>query len=108
VLRPPYGAYGGRIGRIAKQLGYDHVVLWNVDSGDWKRKAKPDRIVQAATGAPPGSIVLMHCAHDATAKALPRIVRHYQNRGIEVAGLSTVLEDAEDQGAEVAPKRYGG
>ena len=107
VLRPPYGAYEDRIGRIARQLGYDHVVFWNVDSGDWKREAKPKRIVQAATGAPPGSIVLMHCAHQATAKALPRIVRHYQERGIEVAGLGTVLEGAEDQGAEVAPKRYG-
>jgi peptidoglycan-N-acetylmuramic acid deacetylase len=108
VLRPPYGAYEDRIGRIAGQLGYHHIVLWNVDSGDWKPKATPKRILQAATGAPPGSIVLMHCAGYATARALPRIVRHYQRRGIEVAGLSTVLDGAKGQGAEVAPKRYGG
>ena len=96
ALRPPFGAYGRRVGRLAQQLGYHHVVLWNVDSGDWKRKATPKRIVKAATDAPPGSIILMHCARDATAKALPRIVRHYQQRGIEVAGLSKVVAGAVD------------
>ena len=29
ALRPPYGAYGERVGRIAKSLGYDHIVMWN-------------------------------------------------------------------------------
>jgi peptidoglycan/xylan/chitin deacetylase (PgdA/CDA1 family) len=91
ALRPPYGARSPRIRRIAGQLGYAHIVLWNVDTGDWRPSASPSRIVQAAIGAPPGSIILMHCAHDATAKALPRIVSHYQARDIDVAGLSAVL-----------------
>lgn len=94
MLRPPYGAHGDRVGRIAKQLGYDHIVMWNVDSGDWKPGTKPRAIVRRAIGAPPGSIVLMHCGPAATAKALPRIVRHYQRRGLQVAGLSTVIEGA--------------
>ena len=106
ALRPPYGAYGERVGRIARSLGYDHIVMWNVDTGDWNPKAKPKRIVRAATGAAPGSIILMHCARDATAKALPRIVRHYQRRGIEVGGLSTVLEGAE--ASEATSEPYGG
>lgn len=91
VLRPPLGASGKRVARIAKQLGYEHVVLWSVDTGDWKRNAGAKRIVRAATGRAPGSIILLHCARDATAKALPGILRHYQRRGIEVAGLSTVV-----------------
>lgn len=107
VLRPPYGAYGERIGRIAKQLGYEQVVLWNVDTGDWRPKAKPRRIVQRATGAAPGSIILMHCARDATAKALPRIVRHYQRRGIAVAGLSEVLKGARGTKERRATESYG-
>ena len=91
LLRPPYGAHGERIGRIAGKLGYEHLVMWNVDAQDWRPNAKARRIVRRATGASPGSIVLMHCARNATARALPAIIRHYQRRGIEVAGLSTVL-----------------
>lgn len=82
------------MGRIAKALGYDQVVLWSVDAGDWKPGAKRKRVIRAATGRAPGSIILMHCAHDASARALPKIVRHYQRRGIEVAGLSQVLVGA--------------
>ena len=37
VLRPTYGAYGERVRRIATQLGYDRMVIWNVDTHDWKR-----------------------------------------------------------------------
>ena len=48
----------------------------------------------------------MHCARDATAEALPRIVRHYQRRGIEVAGLSKVLKGAKASNDET--ERYGG
>lgn len=108
VLRPPYGAYGERVGRIAKQLGYDHVVMWNVDTGDWKPNAKPKRIVRTATGAAPGSIILMHCGSSATAKALPRIVRHYQRRGIELTGLSEVLKGARGEQGKVKSEPYGG
>jgi peptidoglycan/xylan/chitin deacetylase (PgdA/CDA1 family) len=92
VLRPPYGSHGDRIGRIAAQLGYERIVLWNVDTNDWKPSMRPDAIVRRATGAPPGSIILMHCSRNATARALPRIVRHYQRRGIELAGLKQVLD----------------
>jgi peptidoglycan/xylan/chitin deacetylase (PgdA/CDA1 family) len=108
ALRPPYGAYGERIGRIAKDLGYEHIVMWNVDTGDWRPNAKAKRIVRRATGARAGSIILMHCARDATARALPAIIRHYQRRGIEVAGLSVVLEGARGIKQEADSGRYGG
>jgi peptidoglycan/xylan/chitin deacetylase (PgdA/CDA1 family) len=107
VLRPPYGAYGQRIGRIAWQLGYEQVVMWNVDTGDWQATARAKRIIRRATDAPPGSIILMHCAHDATARALPAIIRHYQRRGIEVAGLSTVLKGARGIRPGDVPEGYG-
>lgn len=106
VLRPPYGAYGERVGRIAAQLGYEHIAMWNVDTGDWRPNAKAKRIVRRAVDAPPGSIILMHCARDATARALPAIIRHYQQRGIELAGLSTVLQGALGVREEDLPERY--
>jgi peptidoglycan/xylan/chitin deacetylase (PgdA/CDA1 family) len=107
VLRPPYGAYGERVGRIAKQLGYDHIVMWSVDTGDWKPNAKAKQVVRRAIDAPPGSIILMHCGPRATAKAMPRIVRHYQRRGIEVAGLSDVIKGAKGTRADPETEFYG-
>lgn len=107
VFRPPYGAHSERTDRIAGQLGYEYVALWNVDSEDWRREATPASIVRRAVGAAPGSIILMHCARSATVKALPHVIRHYQRRGIELAGLSTVLEGAvTTRGGDARAQRY--
>ncbi len=91
ILRPPYGAYGERIQAIAAQLGYDRVLLWSVDTYDWKPSTSAREIVRRATRAPPGSIILMHCSRDATARALPAIIRHYRSRGITLASVDEVL-----------------
>jgi peptidoglycan/xylan/chitin deacetylase (PgdA/CDA1 family) len=72
------------------------VALWNVDTQDWRSGAKVKGIVRRATGAPAGSIILMHCARDASAKALPFIIRHYQRRGLEPVGLSELLPPANE------------
>jgi peptidoglycan/xylan/chitin deacetylase (PgdA/CDA1 family) len=91
VLRPPYGAYDGRVRRIAGQLGYRQIVLWSVDTMDWKSSATVESVVARATGARPGAIILMHCDRAVTAAALPAIIRHYRARGIELLGLRRVL-----------------
>jgi peptidoglycan/xylan/chitin deacetylase (PgdA/CDA1 family) len=91
MLRPPYGAYDSRTLRIAGQLGYGRVVLWSVDTYDWRSSTSASDIVRRATGASPGSVILMHCNRSATADALPAIIRHYKRRGIQVAGLRKVL-----------------
>lgn len=103
VLRPPYGAQDARIRRIAGELGYTHTVLWSVDSRDWQRSATVPSIIDRATGAPPGSIILMHCGPKETPRALPRIIEHYQARGITLAGLDVVLGLATQTPAGPAP-----
>jgi len=108
VLRPPYGAHGERVGRIATELGYDHVVFWTVDTRDWKSRTSVRAIVRRATRAGPGSIILMHCSRNATAKALPAIIRHYRARGIELAGLDEVLKGAKPARRESDDEGYGG
>lgn len=107
VFRPPYGAHSERIGRIAGQLGYERIVLWNVDTEDWKPKAKVKRIVRRATGAAPGSIILMHCGPGATVKAVPEIIHHYKQRGIKLVGLSEVLRGARGSEWASGSSRYG-
>lgn len=92
VLRPPYGAHDRRVRAIAGQLGYTHTVLWSVDTFDWRPSATVSSVVARAIGAPAGSIILMHCGPAVTPRALPAIIRHYQQRGLELAGLDRVLD----------------
>ncbi len=107
VLRPPYGAYGERVGRIAAALGYETIAMWNVDTGDWRPSSKPGTVTRRAIGGPPGSIILMHCSRDATVKALPRIIKHYRGRGIDIEPLSVVLEGARGVEEGSGSQRYG-
>jgi peptidoglycan/xylan/chitin deacetylase (PgdA/CDA1 family) len=91
VLRPPYGAHDRRVRGIAGALGYQYTVLWSVDARDWQGSATVRSIIDRATGAPPGSIILMHCGPRETPAALASVIRHYRSRGIALAGLDVVL-----------------
>jgi peptidoglycan-N-acetylglucosamine deacetylase len=37
LFRPPYGAHNARVDTVVRDMGY-HMLLWNVDSEDWKKK----------------------------------------------------------------------
>ena len=50
-------------------------------------RCSPKGIVKRTTGHKPGAIILMHCAREVTAEALPEIIDHYQARGIKLIGL---------------------
>jgi peptidoglycan/xylan/chitin deacetylase (PgdA/CDA1 family) len=91
VLRPPYGAQDARIRHLAGRLGYQRTVLWSADTLDWTSTATVGSIIARATGAPPGSIILMHCGPSETPLAVASIIRHYKARGIRLAGLDVVL-----------------
>jgi peptidoglycan/xylan/chitin deacetylase (PgdA/CDA1 family) len=91
VLRPPFGSQDARVRRIAGSLGYRYTVLWSRSAADTSTAATVSSIVRHATGAPSGAIILMHCAREVTADALPAIIRHYQARGIDMVGLDTLL-----------------
>jgi peptidoglycan/xylan/chitin deacetylase (PgdA/CDA1 family) len=58
-LRPPYGATDAYTRAYAAELGYQ-VVLWHIDTEDWRRPgadAIADSVLDAAR---PGAIVLFH------------------------------------------------
>jgi peptidoglycan/xylan/chitin deacetylase (PgdA/CDA1 family) len=78
-LRPPYGAWNDTVIRAAANSGYRKVVLWDVDSQDWRRPPTSTLVYHATRGRN-GSIVLMHTL-PGTATALPAIIRHYKERG---------------------------
>ena len=91
VFRPPFGTYSERVRRVAAKAGYPRMVLWNVQPHDWSPRTTAGQIVKRATGARRGSIILLHCRYGATVQALPKIIRHYKQRGIRLVGLDELL-----------------
>jgi peptidoglycan/xylan/chitin deacetylase (PgdA/CDA1 family) len=100
VLRPPYGSQDARVRRIAGSLGYQYTIIWSRSAADTSSAATVSSIIRHTTGAPAGAIILMHCAQEVTAAALPSIIRHYQARGIRMVGLDTLLGLPDGSGGE--------
>jgi peptidoglycan-N-acetylglucosamine deacetylase len=71
LFRPPYGAHNSVVDTVVRDLGY-HVVLWNVDSEDWKKK--PDGWIEpsvSSIGSRGSSTVLCHDIHATTVDNFP-------------------------------------
>lgn len=84
LLRPTYGSVNNKI----KNLNEFKIVLWNVDTLDWKYK-NINRIVSRATkNAKDGNIILMHDIHLKTAKALEKIIPILKDEGFELVTIS--------------------
>lgn len=72
VFRPPYGETGQPLKNAEAALGLKEII-WDVDTGDWNN-ASTDQIVQKATSASNGQVVLMHDGYSSTLNAVGRIV----------------------------------
>jgi peptidoglycan/xylan/chitin deacetylase (PgdA/CDA1 family) len=92
-LRPPYGSYNTTVASVASSMGYD-LVLWTVDTLDWKNR-NADAIlanVKAQTG--PGAIILMHDGggdRSATVAAVPRVIDWLLSNGYSLTTMSNLL-----------------
>lgn len=91
VMRPPYGACDERVGA---SVGMP-MILWNIDTLDWKTMNAQMTIDNVLTNADDGDIVLMHDIHspsiDAAIELIPRLI----NNGYQ---LVTVTEMAQARG----------
>ena len=66
------------------------VVLWGVDTRDWQG-ASVASIRRVALSGNKGSIVLMHTFPEATAAALPAIIKGYKKRGFTFVTIGQLL-----------------
>ncbi|MBN0040356.1 polysaccharide deacetylase family protein [Cellulosimicrobium cellulans] len=79
-LRPPYGDVDDRVRSVATRTGLQ-VILWNLDTLDWKTKDAAETRRRAVEGARPGSVVLMHDIHGTTVDAVPGIIDDLRAQG---------------------------
>lgn len=93
-LRPPYGAFNDSVGAITRELELP-VIMWSVDSLDWKSRNAQAINHEIMTTVHPGAIVLMHDIHATTADALPQVLTNLENEGYEFITVTQLLEFGE-------------
>lgn len=91
-FRPPLGDRDSRVLKLVGDEGF-FTIYWSLDSRDSVDKGITaeqirDRVL-GKTGA--GSIVLMHCGSQASADALPEILRGLKARGLTPVPISRLL-----------------
>ena len=91
-LRPPYGGRDKRVIRIASEAG-NRTVYWSLDSWDSFKKGITsreirERVLDRVQG---GDVVLLHCGSQATADALPELIRELEARGYRVVTVSEMV-----------------
>ncbi|HEY4240943.1 MAG TPA: polysaccharide deacetylase family protein [Kofleriaceae bacterium] len=96
VARPPWGGRSPRtvraFARAAKRL-----VLWDVNSFDWKGKPVDEVVARVLERTRNGSIILMHEAREggeSTVEAVKRIVPALRARGFDFATVSACASGA--------------
>jgi peptidoglycan/xylan/chitin deacetylase (PgdA/CDA1 family) len=92
LARPPYG---GRSPKTVKAFlaAAKRLVLWDVNSFDWKGKPAPEVVERVLERTRPGSIILMHEARDrgeVTIDAVARLVPALRARGLEPITVSAL------------------
>lgn len=95
LFRPPYGLWNDatlKLLRAERML----MVLWTVDTGDWRRPGVRAIVRAALSGARPGEIILLHDAggnRSQTVAALPRIIAGLRARGFRLVTVPQLLLD---------------
>ena len=85
LIRPPYGAKNNSTISLAQKYDLD-IVLWNIDTLDWKSR-NSKKIIQAVKKEnTSGSIILLH-ESQATLDALPDIIKYLQKQDLEIVSL---------------------
>jgi peptidoglycan/xylan/chitin deacetylase (PgdA/CDA1 family) len=93
LARPPWGGRSPRNVRVFQRLR-KRLVLWDVNSFDWKGKPARDVADRVLERARPGSIILMHEARDGgqtTIDAVRMVVPALRARGFELVTVSRAI-----------------
>lgn len=90
LFRPPYGAINESVKKFSKEQKTP-IILWSVDSLDWKSRNAQAVTNEVMTNVKPGSIVLMHDIHPSTADALPQIITSLKKQGYQFVTVSQLL-----------------
>lgn len=86
LFAPPSGAYNKTTVNAATALGYK-TIMWTRDTIDWRDKDENLIYSRAIKNAAGGDLILMHPT-EATAKALPKIIKYFQENNYKLTTVS--------------------
>lgn len=90
LMRPPYGNHNSTVDATARSAG-QAIIIWDVDTEDWKNRSTATTTSRAVSGARSGSIILMHDIHPSTAAAVPGIVAQLRAKGFVLVTVTELL-----------------
>lgn len=96
LFRPPFGSFDDHTFTVLHNNGRMLMVLWSVDSQDYRRPGVSVIVQRVIKGAKPGAIVLLHDAggvRSQTVAALPRIIRKLRKRNFRLVTVPQLLID---------------
>ena len=89
IFAPPSGDYDEECVRAAQELG-NTVVLWSVDTIDWRRDGAQAILDRVFRDPQAGDMILMHPVKE-TAEVLGEIIDGLRERGLEPCRVSDVV-----------------
>ena len=99
VMRPPGGSYNATVCAAAGMP----VIMWSVDTLDWKTRNTAQTIQCVGKNAYDGAVVLMHDLHKPTADAADAVMNNLRSAGYQMV---TISELAYYRGGMLAGKVY--
>lgn len=94
VMRPPYGSVSG----LLKENAGMPLILWNIDTLDWKTRNAQATIDSVMSQVKDGDIILMHDIHTESIDAAIELIPKLQEAGYQ---LVTVSEMAAAKGVQM-------
>ncbi|WP_096549843.1 polysaccharide deacetylase family protein [Ureibacillus thermosphaericus] len=87
LFRPPYGATNSYV----ESLIDVPVILWTIDTYDWKYRDSNKLLPIIKANLHDGAIILMHDIHQSTADGLESVLAYLQQEGYECVTVSEIL-----------------
>lgn len=88
VMRPPFGAVNATV----KQTVGLPIIMWSVDTMDWKTRNTQKTIDSVLTYAKDGSVVLMHDIHKPSVDAAVQLIPKLIEKGYQLVTVSELAE----------------
>ncbi|MBB1565201.1 polysaccharide deacetylase family protein [Candidatus Gracilibacteria bacterium] len=88
LLRPPYGAHNKRTDNIIKKT----ILMWNVDSMDWKNRNVEKNIETTMKQVKDGSIILYHDIHQPSVDTIDSLIKKLKAEGYNFVTVSELLK----------------
>ncbi len=88
VMRPVGGSYSNK---VAENVGRP-MIIWSIDTNDWKYKDSDHVINEILNNVRDGDIVLMHDLYETTAAAVETVVPKLIEKGYKLVTISELAE----------------